>query len=118
MDYHDYITVPPERKRGQHLGPAERGAIQQLNKQGCSLRTIAGQVNCSPSTVLYELPATQTDRLSHPGGAIRGIPRFHLCSLISHCPSTVVFNLHLQFTIFNNSIFWHNQTYSKSLAYI
>lgn len=55
MDCHNYITVAPERKRGQHLGQEERGAIQQLKKQGCSLRAIAREINCSPSTVMYEL---------------------------------------------------------------
>lgn len=67
MDDHNYITVPPERKRGQHLGLEERGAIQQLKKQGCSLRTIAGYVNCSPSTVLYELRRGTPPRRSHKG---------------------------------------------------
>ena len=55
MDCHDYITVEPERKRGQHLGQEERGAIQQLRKLGYSLRAIATKINCSASTVLNEL---------------------------------------------------------------
>jgi len=29
MNWHDYITEAPERKRGQHLGQEERDAIQQ-----------------------------------------------------------------------------------------
>jgi len=28
MDCQDYTTTEPERKRGQHLGPMERGAIR------------------------------------------------------------------------------------------
>lgn len=67
MDCQDYITVPPERKRGQHLGAEERGAIQQLKKQGYSLRTIAGYINCSPSTVLYELRRGTPPRRSQKG---------------------------------------------------
>ena len=67
MDYHNCITVPPERKRGQHLGQEERGAIQQLKKQSCSLRTIAEYVHCSPSTVLYELRRGTPPRRSHKG---------------------------------------------------
>ena len=55
MDCPDYITTEPERKRGQHLGREERGAIQHLKKQGYSLRKIAQAVNCSPSTVMNEL---------------------------------------------------------------
>lgn len=34
MDCHDYIIQEPERKRGQHLGREDRGAIQHLKKQG------------------------------------------------------------------------------------
>lgn len=44
-----------ERKRGQHLRLQDRGAIQILRRMGLSLRKIATEVNCSPSTVLYEL---------------------------------------------------------------
>ena len=55
MDKNDSITTPAERKRGQHLGAEERGAIQRLKKLGYSNRFIAREVNCSPSTVGYEL---------------------------------------------------------------
>ena len=44
-----------ERKRGQHLGAEERGAIKALKAQGFSNRAIARAINCSPSTVGYEL---------------------------------------------------------------
>ena len=67
MDCHNYITVPPERKRGQHLGREERGAIQQLKKQGYSLRAIARGIKCSPSTILYELRRGTPLRKSHRG---------------------------------------------------
>jgi len=51
MDCHDYITVAPERKRGQHLGQEERGAIQQLKKQGHHLAKVTEDVrlNAAPS---------------------------------------------------------------------
>ena len=55
MEYSHSITISAERKRGQHLGPEERGAIQQLTKLGYSNRAIARMINCSPSTVGYEL---------------------------------------------------------------
>ena len=67
MDCHDYIIQEPDRKRGQHLGQEERGAIQQLKKQGCSLRAIAREINCSPSTVLNELRRGTPLRKSHRG---------------------------------------------------
>ena len=44
-----------ERKRGQHLGREERGAIQTLKKLGYSNRAIANEINCSPTTVGNEL---------------------------------------------------------------
>ena len=55
MDKTNSITIPEERKRGQHLGAEERGAIQRLKKLGYSNRAIAREINCSPSTVCYEL---------------------------------------------------------------
>lgn len=69
MDCHNYITVAPERKRGQHLGREERGAIQQLKKQGYSLRAIAREINCSPSTVMNELRRGTPQRKSYRGRA-------------------------------------------------
>jgi len=69
MDCHDYITVESERKRGQHLGQEERGAIQQLRKLGYSLRAIAIKINCSPSTVLNELRRGTPKRKSARGHA-------------------------------------------------
>jgi transposase, IS30 family len=55
MDNNDYITIEPERRRGQHLQREERGMIQQLHSMRWTLREIAQQVNCSASTVLNEL---------------------------------------------------------------
>jgi len=69
MDCHDYITVSPERKRGQHLGREERGAIQHLKRQGYSLRAIAREINCCPSTVMNELRRGTPLRKSHQGRA-------------------------------------------------
>jgi transposase, IS30 family len=44
-----------DKPTGQHLRAEERGAIQQLKKMGFSNRKIARAINCSPSTVGYEL---------------------------------------------------------------
>lgn len=55
MDNTNSITISAERKRGEHLQAEERGAIQRLKKLGYSNRFIAGEINCSPSTVGYEL---------------------------------------------------------------
>lgn len=32
MDSQGYITVKPERKKGEHLGPEERGSMKVLRK--------------------------------------------------------------------------------------
>ena len=55
MDQLHSITFTPNRERGQHLKFEERCTIKALRKLGYSLRAIAKAVNCSPSTVLYEL---------------------------------------------------------------
>lgn len=55
MDKSYSITIEQERKRGQHLGAEERGVIQHMKKLGYSNRAIAREINCSPSTVGYEL---------------------------------------------------------------
>jgi transposase, IS30 family len=55
MDSPYSITELEERKRGQHLGSEERGAIQRLKRLGFSNRAIARELECSPSTVGYEL---------------------------------------------------------------
>ena len=71
MDCQDYITVASERKRGQHLGPEERGAIKALRKQGYSLRAIGRVIGCAPNTVRNELkrgtPARRSDKGRIPG---------------------------------------------------
>lgn len=55
MDNTYSITIPAERKRGQHLDAEARGAIQHLERLGYSNRAIARELNCSPSTVGNEL---------------------------------------------------------------
>jgi IS30 family transposase len=69
MDNKDYITISAERKRGQHLGPEERGAIQALAKQGFGVRAIARNIGCSPSTISYELRRGTPPRKSNRGKA-------------------------------------------------
>ena len=69
MDCQDYITVKPERKKGEHLGPEERGAIKVLRKQGLGIRAIAREVGCAPSTVTNELRRGTPPRKSNRGKA-------------------------------------------------
>ena len=48
------ITTP-DRERGKHLNFEDRCSIKVCRKFGLSLRKIAEVINCSPSTVMYEL---------------------------------------------------------------
>ena len=69
MDCQDYITVVPERKKGQHLQREERGAIQHLKRQGYTNRAIAREIGCSPTTVGSELKRGTAPRKSNKGRA-------------------------------------------------
>ena len=69
MDCQEYITVSAERKRGQHLGPEERGAIKALAKQGLGVGAIARNIGCAPSTIHYELRRGTPARKSSKGKA-------------------------------------------------
>lgn len=69
MDCQDYITVHPERKKGQHLGAEDRGAIKVLVKQGYGIRAIARVIGCAPSTVTNELRRGTPSRKSKRGKA-------------------------------------------------
>ena len=53
---HNYsTTITPDRERGQHLKFEDRISIKIYRQQGHSLRSIADVIDCSPSTVMYEL---------------------------------------------------------------
>ena len=71
MDCHHCITESAECKKGQHLHMEDRGAIKALKKQGLSLRAIARQIGCAPSTVTNELqrgtPACKSPKGKTPG---------------------------------------------------
>lgn len=69
MDCQDHTTVQAERKRGQHLGPEERGAIKALKKQGLGVRAISRAIGCAQSTVTNELGRGTPPRRSNKGKA-------------------------------------------------
>ncbi len=53
---HNYSTInTPNRERGKHLKFEDRVTIKVCRKLGLALRPIAELLNCSPSTVSYEL---------------------------------------------------------------
>ena len=55
MDQLNTITFTPDRERGQHLKFEDRCSIKIYQKLGYSLRKISEALNCSPSTIHYEL---------------------------------------------------------------
>ena len=55
MDQLNDTTFTPERERGQHLKFEDRCSIKIFKRLGYPLRAIADAMNCSPSTVMYEL---------------------------------------------------------------
>ena len=69
MDSQEYTTMSAERKRGQHLGPEERGAIKALKRQGLGVRAIARNIGCSPATIHNELKRGTPARKSSKGRA-------------------------------------------------
>jgi len=55
MDQLNATTFTPDRERGQHLKFEDRCSIKIFKKLGHSLRSIAAELDCSPSTIMYEL---------------------------------------------------------------
>lgn len=51
----NFTIETPDRERGKHLNFEDRCSIKICKKLGFSLRKIADVVNCSASTVMYEL---------------------------------------------------------------
>ena len=48
-------TITPNRKRGQHLKFEDRVSIKIYKRLKYTLRAIAEAIDCSPSTIMYEL---------------------------------------------------------------
>lgn len=55
MDQSHSNIYANSRKHGKHLSLDERGIIQALHHQGMSLRSIAAEIGCAHTTVMYEL---------------------------------------------------------------
>ena len=60
-------TNSTDRERGKHLNFEDRCTIKVCKKLGFSLRRIADLVNCSPSTVMYELRRGTGERKGNRG---------------------------------------------------
>lgn len=77
MDQSHSNIYANSRKHGKHLSLDERDIIQALHHQGMSLRSIAVEVGCAHTTVMYELRRgyTTAQRPSRPNSHIRGETR-------------------------------------------
>lgn len=67
MDHVNSTTLTPDRERGQHLRYEDRCSIKVFHKLGHSLRVIAIALDCSPSTVMYELRRGTGERNGNRG---------------------------------------------------
>ena len=65
-------SIMPKHKKGKHLSLEERVIIQTRLKDNCSIRAIARELACSPSTISYEV-RRGTVSLYHGKSGIRQI---------------------------------------------
>lgn len=74
MDYLNNTINTLPHERGQHLKFENRCEIKALHKQGYSYRQIAKALNCSPSTVGYELKRGTATKTTHRGRPTEYVP--------------------------------------------
>ena len=55
MSRNNSTMITPSRKRGQHLKFEDRVSIKIYRKLKYTLRAIADVLDCSPSTIMYEI---------------------------------------------------------------
>ena len=67
MDHIHSTTDSAVRQKGRHLTSFDRGQIKALRKTGKFYRDIAQELNCSPSTVCYELKRGTPPRTGRRG---------------------------------------------------
>ena len=54
MGHINSTTINTDRERGKHLNFEDRCSIKVFRKLKYSMRRIADELNCSPSTIMYE----------------------------------------------------------------
>jgi len=100
MDQLNATTFTPDRERGQHLKFEDRCSIKVFKRLGHSLRKIAEAIDCSPSTVMYELRRGTGDRNGNRGrfpeySAKRGQANYEINRSRCHKPHKI--NAHSPF---------------------
>ena len=81
MGHINSTTINTDRKRGKHLNFEDRCSIKVFRKLKYSMRRIADELNCLPSTIMYELRRGTGERNGargrfHEYSAIRGQNRY------------------------------------------
>lgn len=74
MNYLNNTINTLHRERGRHLRFEDRCEIKALHKQGYSYCQIAKALNCSPSTVGYELKRGTATKTTHRGRPTEYVP--------------------------------------------
>ena len=82
MSRNNSAMITPSRERGQHLKFEDRVSIKIYRKLKYTLRAIADVLDCSPSTIMYEIKRGTGERNGSRGRfpvviAIYG----HLCQM-------------------------------------
>jgi len=100
MDQLNATTSTPDRERGQHLKFEDRCSIKIFKRLGHTLRKIAEAINCSPSTVMYELRRGTGERNGNRGrfpeySAKRGQTNYEINRSRCHKPHKI--NVHSPF---------------------
>ena len=72
MGHINSTTINTNRERGKHLNFEDRCSIKVFRKLKYSMRRIADELNCSPSTIMYELRRGTGER----NGARRRFPEY------------------------------------------
>ena len=94
MDLTNSTTNYTDHERGKHLTFEDRLTIKIFKKLGYSIRAIASNLNCSPSTVMYELRRGTGERNGNRGrhpeySAKRGQDNYSRNRTRCHKPSKV-----------------------------
>ena len=86
----------PKRPSGKHLTEADRAINAQLLKEGRSLRYIAGQIGCAPSTITREIKNHAERRTPRTCGCIHFMDceKRNECHPAYNCTTSIMYLNH------------------------
>ena len=74
MGHINSTTINTDWKRGKHLNFEDRCSIKVFRKLKYSMRRIADELNCSPSTIMYELRRGRVNVMELVGASLNTQP--------------------------------------------